>query len=456
MLARILLIFALFAFTTTEAKEVPWNQLVQYALLEQLRGFQSPFKLKKDAPYTVIDESEYRKVVSQSRQRLKKIIRDVQSHQFNSLEEKLIFIISQLEDTPYLFEHAMGEGDWQPASMVYQGNAIHIKQQPVYRLDGFDCQTFVQVAMGLLYATSLKEFDATLLKIAYGAANNPNGHIVNFYNRNHFIEGDFNPVNRKNGYLSNDMHYTKLASYTKKIEVKLTRKKWFKMQLKNLPYFFQVFSEQSGESLLTNKTYFYKHLSFPHFKKEKVTVEYIPKQEFLLKSSEGLISNQNLFNLLSTPAIIEVVRDSKRWLAGRQKVKDIIGSDLAISHIGLLYKQQFKLNETIYHKTTCDNYNNEINCDVYPVKCNKKTCSILMFAHATSTFPKNFSWIKKSNGQYACEFNGNRNGNPSCNRVVAMPFFSYLTDYQQGYYWMDNPSFIGFHVEKLNTINAKS
>src|SRR5258708_2678106 len=96
----------------------------------------------------------------------------------------------------------MGEGDWQPNSSIYQSGAAHLRQDPVYRLDGLDCQTFVQVAMALLHANSLDQFDNSILNIAYGAAGNSSEGIVHFYNRNNFADGDFNPVNENNGWLS--------------------------------------------------------------------------------------------------------------------------------------------------------------------------------------------------------------------------------------------------------------
>jgi hypothetical protein len=89
---------------------------------------------------------------------------------------------------------------------------------------------------------------------------------------------------------------------------------------------------------------------------------------------------------------------------------------------------------------------------VVAVTCQKTACNELMFAHATDAFPARYFWYQKPDGNYTCSpRRPNRDIHyTSCNRVMALPFYHYLTDYQLGSYWnMDMPSMLGVHIEKL-------
>jgi hypothetical protein len=130
---------------------------------------------------------------------------------------------------------------------------------------------------------------------------------------------------------------------------------------------------------------------------------------------------------IPTPALAEIVRDINQWKRGNVKVKDLIGSALMVSHLGLLYRQTFKYHELIYQKIHCDNHS-ETSCQTQPVYCQKNKCEELMFSHATNGFPTSFY-----------------------NRVVSLPLYNYLTDEQFGPYSnMELRSILGVHIEILN------
>lgn len=419
------------------------------ALLQQLRGFEPNHTSQS---FTIIDQSDYQETVTQSRTRVKKILARLKPSRETSPDEQIALIVKQLSDTPYLASHAMGEGDWQPKSPVYRGGAAHIKQDPVYRLDKLDCQTFVQVALALLKAKNIDEFDQAYLKISYGAAGNPAGEIVRYFNRNNFIDADFNPVNEKNGYFQDASETEALLPYQKTLSATITRQRWFTAQQQNLKENVRVLNSIDGKEMAARLTRDYADLPFSRFKQEKINITYIPKSDIAIREPDGeFMPNQALLDAIPTPAIAEIVREPNRWNLYGRKIKDIIGSELTISHLGVLYRQTFKKNEVIYQKTTCE-FDEDRNkyCEVTPVKCEQAQCRELMFAHATDAYPFSFSWSQKQNGEFACARSSEGRRVSACNRVVTLPFFDYLTNKQLGFYTnMDLASVIGVHFEKV-------
>jgi len=142
----------------------------------------------------------------------------------------------------------------------------------------------------------------------------------------------------------------------------------------------------------------------PKFEIEKVATSYIPKEKLLMQQRDGnYLLNQELLDMIPTPAVVEMVRDTKKWMMGGRNIKDLIGSELSISHMGLLYREHFKYGDLIYHKITCkfDNKSKKY-CDVSPVICQKNNCNELMLVHATDAYPYGYYWYKKINGDYTC------------------------------------------------------
>ncbi len=428
------------------------ENFMQLALLEQLRGFHPSTSARQ---FTVLNSKSYKNTVQDSRDRVNELLKNQKRHRHLTLNAQVAHIAKELADIPYLATNAMGEGDWQPTSKTYIPGAVHVKQQPVYRLDGLDCQTFVQVAMALLHANSLENFDRAYLKISYGAAGNPDGEVVRYYNRNNFIDADFNPVNRRNGWLTDVTGQGELASYSKSLNATVTRINWFMAQQQNLANNVIVLSTSDGPDMVERFKTTYTHLDFPRFDEEKIKIRYIPKDALAIREPDGeYMPNQALLDAIPTPAIAEMVRDVNRWSFYGRKVKDIIGSELTISHLGILYRQTFKKDELIYRKITCefDRYNRKV-CDVTPISCEQSQCRELMFVHATNAYPASYSWYKNADGNYVCSPLPAPKGvvTTSCNRVIATPFFDYLTDYQAGTYWnMETPSFLGVHIEALS------
>ncbi len=411
--------------------------------------------LKSGSDYTTLDAAQYQQNVKDSRAKIQLILNALQANHEKDANSRIAFIAQQLSDIPYIFTGAMGEGDWQLNSSIYQPGAVHVKQDPIYRLDGLNCQTFVQIAMALLHAKNINEFDQNILQISYGAAGNPLNEIVHYYNRNHFVDGDWNPINQRHGWLTDVTTQGGLSAYAATTYATITRQNWFLLQQKNLSANVRVLHDSDGPSMAKRFMTTYSSLNYPHFETEMVPTSYIPKEKIALQQADGSYQpNQALLDLIPTPAVAEIVRDVKKWTIGDKNIKDVIGSELSISHMGLLYRQGFRYGDFIYHITNC-NYDQQHQkiCNVTPVICQKNQCNELMFVHATDARPNGYYWYKQNDGNFTCSSKPPATHDISftqCNRVVQQPLFDYLTDYQYGSYWyMNSPSIIGVHVEHL-------
>lgn len=414
---------------------------------------QHTFDNKSDnQDFTVLDRKDYLRTVSEARSTIETLLGALKPFRQQHHDKQVAFIAEQLADRPYLPLGGMGEGDWPPASPSYKPDSLHIQQNPVYRLDAFDCQSFVQIVMGLLYSENLNDFDRNILKIAYGAAGNPQGEIVRYYNRNNFIDGDFNPINERNGWLLDVTSQGALSASSAVTQATITRQNWFIVQQKKLAENVRVLKKIDGPSMVKRFLKVYANLNFPRFNAEKVTLSYVPKTLLALKQPSGNYQpNQALINKIPTPAIVEIVADAKKWDINGVNIKEAIGSELNVSHLGLVYRQSFKRGDFIYHKIICGlSSRQEKACIVTPIVCQKRKCNELMFVHATNAYPSHFYWYQR-NGNFVCSPNPPINAPAKpCNRVERIPLFYYLTDYQYGSYWhMSNPAILGIHVEKL-------
>jgi hypothetical protein len=404
--------------------------------------------------YTLLDLGKYQQTVKESRleiEQILEVLRDAQ--QDNNLRIELI--AQALSDRPFLSSGTIGEGDWQPDSLTYQPGAAHIKQDPLYRLDGFDCQTIVQVVMGLALSNNLNEFDQNYLSITYGAAGSPLWDRVHYYNRNHFIDGDWNPINQRNGWLNDVTGNGALSAYAKTISATLTRQNWFRLRHKEIQKTVRVLRDEDGSAMADRFRSQYYNLNFPRFDTELVSIHYLPKESIAIpQSSGGYKPNQALLDLIPTPAVIEIVRDPKLWTIDGKNIKEINGSELSISHMGVLFRKHFENGEVIYQKISCRyDSKNKKQCSVKPVLCDKKYCDELMMVHATKAYPDGYYWYKSASGEYHCRSILPTKNTPftQCNRVLQMPLYQYLTEYQYGKYpYMESPSILGVHIERFS------
>ena len=420
-----------------------------------LAAMPSPARL----PYTVLDRARYDRTVEFARAGIKTTLAKLAPLSAAEDDLRLAAISKLLVDTPYIKVGAMGEGDWQASADTYQPGALHLNQYPVYRLDGFDCQTLVQVSMALFYSNTQAAFETQLLKIAYGAAGNPQGERVRYYNRNHFADGDFNPINEKQGFFNDVTTLGPFAGIAQTTAATITRNRWLTKQRQQLAQHVTVLNAVDGPEMVSRFVTTYATLPFNQFKKEKVSITYLPKSALLQRDAHGYTINTALFAAIPTPAVIEVVRDAKRWTKDGMRVKTLIGSETSVSHLGFAFRQTFKRGELISRSIHCSASDAGPRCQVSTRHCDKTRCNELMFTHATDAFPENYLFYRTKGKAFVCTSLAPPPGTPYtfCNRVVSVPLADYLLDYQYGHYWyMDMPSLLGIHIEALRARNAVS
>jgi hypothetical protein len=359
-------------------------------------------------------------------------------------------------DRPYATSGAEGEGNWCD---VAKRNCPHIQQDPIYRTDQLNCQTLVQAILGTINAKNLNQYEDNILKIEYGAAGE-SPYSIHYYNRNNFASGDFNPINQANGILTDVTNSMPFQDIVKSTSANITRQTWFEFQEKPevIKNNVRVINQTDGEAMYQRFTNDYP-AQFHNFQPENVSINYIPKENLTIKkvinNQITYVPNTALINKIPTPAVIEIVRDVKKWNIGGKNIKDVIGSELNVSHMGLAYRQDFKKGDTIYQKITC---NKDVQakkiCSVAPVVCNdNQGCHEVMFLEATNAYPDGYYYYKDNTGNYHCtaEKPADNTSYTSCNRVIALPLGDYLTTYQYGNYnFMESPSIVGINVQKIN------
>lgn len=413
------------------------------------------------APFTVIKTYNYPNAVKQSRIKIKKIIRELnQLRQYQSvlshdqLNNALVYAaFLHFEDLPYKAAAAQGEGDWQVGSWRYKKGAKHVEQDPVYRTDFFNCQTLVQTIMGLVLSKNLNQFDKNILKIQYGSAGLP-ATSVHYYNRNNFISADFNPVNQRRHILKDVTSKGPLKKYSQRTSAIIDHNRWYQFQRRPglLRKNVRVIDPKDGPKMRERFKTVYPNVLKKYYKPKRVYLSYIPKDLLVIKrKNKKYVANHAVLDLIPTPSVVEIVRDVKKWKMKGRNIKNIIGSGINVSHLGLLYRQTFHKNDIITQKISCRLGLGKKVCTVTPRVCHQKACRVLMMIDSTIAYPNGYYWVKQKDG-YHCTAQKPKNTQKItyCNRVMAIPLVDYLTQvHYNAHIFMRMPAILGVHVEKL-------
>ena len=136
----------------------------------------------------------------------------IQSATTLPLPQRIEIMSSEFINVPYQFE-PLGEGQ-----------SAQYNQEPVYRFDKFDCQTYVSTILALACAKNVQSFQHNINFIDY-----KNGY-VSFINRNHFADADWAPQNIHNGFIK-DINDQIAGNNIALATTYINRKTW----LQNLP-----------------------------------------------------------------------------------------------------------------------------------------------------------------------------------------------------------------------------
>lgn len=198
-----------------------------------------------------------------------------------------------------------------------EGINARFDQQPRYRTDLFDCETYVTTVLALAFADKTDEFKICLKKIRYFEGQ------VAFTKRNHFTELDWNYNNYKQGFIKdftsaikdqNNKSVSQIASTV------IDKPSWYdKFTTSNIRIEASNKEKLKRLAELKNKG---KHLA-----KIKTNTPYIPFSALFFKTDKP---NLYLFSQIPNGSIIEIIRPN--W-----NLQNKIGTNLNISHLGFAF-----------------------------------------------------------------------------------------------------------------------
>lgn len=222
-------------------------------------------------------------------------------------------------------------------SSLGEGSSARFDQTPLYRLDGFDCDTFVTTVLALHLADRPEGFKRCLRKTRY-----QNGQ-VGFITRNHFTSLDWNPNNQKNGILkdiTNTIHDEKNQPVALHAVTIIDKPAWYQNLKKESIRLLTSEPEEQKKRLLELQ----KRSS--HLQISQAAISYLPLTA--LFNAEGQ-ANEFLFAQIPSASVIEIVRPG--W-----DLRKELGTRINVSHMGfgfrknsiLMYRQASSLeNKTV-------------------------------------------------------------------------------------------------------------
>jgi hypothetical protein len=199
-----------------------------------------------------------------------------------------------------------------------EGIDARYDQDPLYRTDAFDCETYVDTVLALALANNANGFQQCIRKIRY------RGGRVGFITRNHFASLDWNPNNQHQGLLKDITETFKDKNNQSLVQIAnalIDKPGWYQHFSNNIIHLHVPNKEEQTRRWLELKA---KGSKLP---KINAQLPYIPLTA--LFDSQGK-PNKDLFAQIPHAAIIEIVRPN--W-----NLRDKIGTNLNVSHLGFAF-----------------------------------------------------------------------------------------------------------------------
>jgi len=197
------------------------------------------------------------------------------------LEQRIINLSAAFLNVPYHLE-PLGEG--------LDGK---YNQNPLYRFDQFDCETYVDTVMALALANDENNFKNTINQIRYKKG------LVDFTARNHFTSADWIASNSKNYFIS-DLTARIAGNETRESHVFINRKNWYqhlpieRIQIPGL-------TDQQRQEKLQQL-----HAEYQTVKNNMAVIDYIPLKLLLTKNDAILKKIPNgavIFLVVKDPSL---------------------------------------------------------------------------------------------------------------------------------------------------------
>lgn len=223
----------------------------------------------------------------------------------SSMTQRIHWFNSRFLGTTYVLG-SLGEGP----------NALY-DQFPRYRIDAFDCDTYVNTVLALALANSLTNFKRCINKVRYQKGR------VSYIKRNHFTSIDWNENNQNNGVLKDitlTIHDKKNHSVAVYSSTLINKPQWYAYKDQST-----IRINSNNKQLLAARLHQLKKKS-SHLAIKTSKLAYLPFSALFPKNKADLY----LFSQIPNGAIIEIIRPN--WDLRKQ-----IGTALDISHLGFAF-----------------------------------------------------------------------------------------------------------------------
>jgi hypothetical protein len=251
-------------------------------------------------------------------QEINRVYQDAEFKHLQSRVDKLEWVSKKFLGRPYVLNN-LGDGF----------NAA-IDQYPLYRVDVFDCETYVEMMLALANANNVDEFKKQVINIRYQ-------HLpATFLNRNVFPEVDWNHSNEEKGYIKDitadivDKHGQPIYQIS---SVYIDRAGW----LKKLSSY-DCRKRNQNQKMDKVKNIHKMQKEGQYLKGELAETKYLTINQL----------NEMTLSQIPNGTIVEMVR--RNW-----NTKSSMGTDLNISHMGFAFWKKgvlyFREASSIYHRT---------------------------------------------------------------------------------------------------------
>ena len=255
---------------------------------------------------------------------IEKLYHSIPNNNNLSMTDRIKYFSDALLNKPYILG-GLGEG--------VDGT---FDQDPLYRMDGFDCLTFVETVISLALANNRFEFAKCMDQIRYQDGQR------SFATRNHFTSLDWNINAQKQTFLqdiTNQLKDKNGKPVAKIAIATIDKAAWYKnlsekqLKLKN--------SNENTQQELLEKL----KQTGNQFVPVKASIPYIPLTTLFHNQKKP---NQFIFNQIPDGAVVEIVRPG--W-----DLRKKIGTCLNVSHLGFAIRKNGKLffreASSVQHKT---------------------------------------------------------------------------------------------------------
>lgn len=242
------------------------------------------------------------------------IFKQLKQHPQPNIGEKLKFISSFWLGRPYLL-YCLGEGE--------RGE---FDQRPLYRTDGFDCETLVDTTLAVANSKDLKTFNKAIIDIRY------HDHKADFIHRNHFTNIDWNRSNQKQKFIKDitqTIHYQgkPVAIKTESI---IDKPNWYaKMSEKRI----QLYDD---DTKIVQKKLLDLRAKSKLTHRNVSVLYYLPLSSLYNENGQAIDS---IFSQIPNGTIIEIVTPDSKTI-------EKVGTNLDISHMGFA----FWINNILYFR----------------------------------------------------------------------------------------------------------